>query len=65
MRKKNYTPSNPCPLLFRRAHGSRSEFIVHVRHHRPEGRRRRKRRRRGGNVGGARATALTTGEKIE
>ena len=49
--KKNYIPSNPCPLLFQRAHGSRHEFIVHVPHHGPEGQRRRKRRRRGGHVG--------------
>ena len=49
--KKNYIPSNPCPLLFQRAHGSRHEFIVHVLHHGPEGQRRRKRRRRGGHVG--------------
>ena len=42
---KGYIPSNPCPLLFQRAHGSRHEFIVHVHHHRPEGQRMRKRRR--------------------
>ena len=51
LEQKNYIPSNPCPLLFQRAHGSRHEFIVHVRHHGPEGQRRRKRRRRGGNIG--------------
>ena len=51
LKKKNYIPSNPCPLLFQRAHGSRHEFIVHVHHHGPEGQRRRKRRRRGGNIG--------------